>query len=74
MTKKTTRNFDKRYGNRVTAVYRGTSLEPAEAQLRTVKLLDAFTQVLTGVVGRECTQEELLGIAMVSGNLSRRHK
>jgi len=62
MGQKITQNFEKRFGGNITVAYRQKSLEPEELQIRNSRLLKAFTQVLTGILKREPTQEELLGI------------
>ena len=66
MGRKRTQNFNKRFGDRVTVTYRQKPFEPEESQIHNSKLLKAFTQVFTGILEREPTQEELLGIADIS--------
>jgi hypothetical protein len=66
MGQKTTENFDKRFGDRITVAYRQKHWEPEEAQIHNSKLLKAYTQVLVGLLNREATQEELLGIVNIA--------
>jgi len=56
------KNFEKRFGDKIAVAYRQKALEPAELQICNSRLLKAFKQVLTGILKREPTQEELLGI------------
>lgn len=62
MKKILAKKFEKRFGDRITVTYRQKSLEPEELQINNSRLLKAFKQVLTGLLKREPTEEELLGI------------
>ena len=59
-------NFQKRFEGKIEVAYREKPLEPAEQQIQNTRLLKAFTQVLSSVLKREPTQEELLGIVDIS--------
>ena len=63
-----TRNFQKRFEGKIEVAYREKPLEPAEQQIQNTRLLKAFTQVLSSVLKREPTQEELLGIVDISNH------
>ena len=72
MGHKTTQNFDKRFGRRITATYRQKPLEPEEAQICNSKLNKAFVQLLAGTLNREPTPEEQLGISEIKLPKNRR--
>ena len=61
-------NFQKRFEGKIEVAYREKPLEPAEQQIQNTRLLKAFTQVLSSVLKREPTQEELLGIVDISNH------
>lgn len=54
-------NFNKRFGDRIQVVY-AQNLSPSEKEFRNRKLCEAVIKVLSGILGREPTQKELLGI------------
>lgn len=58
-------NFNKRFGDRIRIVYT-QKLSAAEKQLLNEKLCKAMMQVLSGILGREPTQRELLGLDDIS--------
>ena len=58
-------NFNKRFGGRIRVVY-AQKLSAAEKQLQDEKLYKAITQVLSGILGREPTQREVLGLDDIS--------
>ena len=58
-------NFNKRFGGRVRIVYSKKS-SASERKLQYGKLCQAIIKVLSGILGREPTQKELLGIEDIS--------
>jgi len=60
-------NFNKRFGDRIRAVYAQDS-SVSEKQLRNGRLCEAIIKVLSGILGREPTQNELLGIEDLTKN------
>ena len=58
-------NFSKRFGGRVRIVYSEKS-STSEKKLRHGRICQAMIQVLSGILGREPTQKELLGIEDIS--------
>lgn len=56
------KNFKKRFGDRITVTYLEKPLSPAEQKIQNQKISKAFADVLTGILGREPTPNELLGI------------
>jgi len=66
MGQQITKNFQNRFEDRISVSYREKSIEPAEQQIRSTRIVKAFTQILTGILKREPTKEELLGIVDIS--------
>ena len=60
-----TDNFHKRFGDRIEMVFLDKPLEPTEQKIRDVKILKAYTLLLTEILKREPTPEELLGIVKI---------
>jgi len=58
-------NFNKRFGGRIRVVY-AQKLSVEEKQLQNEKLCKAMIQVLSGILGREPTQREVLGLDDIS--------
>jgi len=58
-------NFNKRFGGRIRIVY-AQKLSVEEKQLVNEKLCKAMMEVLSGILGREPTQREILGLDDVS--------
>ena len=58
-------NFNKRFGGRIRVVY-AQKPSASEKQLQDEKLYKAITQVLSGILGREPTQREVLGLDDIS--------
>lgn len=54
-------NFNKRFGGRIRIVY-AQKVSALERQVLNERLCKAMIEVLTGILGREPTQRELLGI------------
>jgi len=54
-------NFNKRFGGRIRIVY-AQKVSVIEKQVLNERLCKAMVGVLTGILGREPTQKELLGI------------
>ena len=61
-----TKNFYKRFGDRIKVVYLDKPLEPTEQKIRNAKIRVAFTLMLSEILKREPTQEELLGITKIN--------
>ena len=64
--------FQKRFGDRITAVYADKPRTAVEQQVQGETLAKAVTQVIAGILKREPTQEELLGLVDISESRSRR--
>ena len=58
-------NFHKRFGDRIIVTYTDKPHLPEEQALQNKDIADAIVQVLTGILKREPTQDELLGIIEV---------
>ena len=58
-------NFNKRFGGRIRVVY-AQKLSATEKQLQNERLCKAMIQVLSGILGREPTQREILGLDDIS--------
>ena len=63
-------NFDKRFKSRISVVYLKTPISGSAHKAFNRNLCKALKAVLTGILGREPTQSELLGIE----DLSKRNK
>lgn len=74
MGQKLSNNFKKRFEDRINVTYQQKHLEPAEQKIRDGRLVKAYTQVLAGILKREPTQEELLGLVDISIPIARRKK
>ncbi len=63
MGKRAENNFEKRFGNppRFNVVYPNKPLEGGERIYRNKKIVSAVEQVLTGIIGRKPTADELSG-------------
>ncbi len=57
------KNFEKRFGNpsRINVVYPTKPLEGSERVAHNKKIVNAVEQVLTGILGRKPTADELTG-------------
>jgi len=64
--------FQKRFGDRITAVYADKPRTVVDQQVQGETLAKAVTQVIAGILKREPTQEELLGLVDISEAHSRR--
>lgn len=58
-------NFNKRFGGRIRVVYTQKT-SAAEKQIQDERLCKAMMQVLSGILGREPTQREVLGLDDIS--------
>jgi hypothetical protein len=58
-------NFNKRFGGRIRVVY-AQKLSVEEKQLLNEKLCKAMIEILSGILGREPTQREILGLDDIS--------
>lgn len=63
MGKRTENNFKKRFGDppRFNVIYPKKPLEGSERIYRNQKIADAVDKVLTGILGRKPTKDELIG-------------
>jgi hypothetical protein len=66
MRKTTDRNFKERFGNRISMVFADKPLSPAEQKIQNNALCKAIKEVMAGILGREPTEAELLGLEDVS--------
>ncbi len=64
--------FQKRFSGRISVVYAERSGSPAEQKMQNEALAKAVAQVMAGILKREPTQEELLGLADISQAVCRR--
>lgn len=65
MGQRVTKNFERRFADKISVYFPEKVPEPVEQEIRNTKLVKAFTDVLSGILKREPTQEELLGIIEV---------
>jgi hypothetical protein len=72
MGKPLVNQFQKRFGDRITAVYADKPCTAIEQQVQGEALAKAITQVIAGILKREPTPEELLGLVDLSEQNSRR--
>ena len=63
MGKRIVNNFEKRFGDppRFNVIYPKKPLEGSERIYRNQKIADAVDKVLTGILGRKPTKDELIG-------------
>lgn len=66
MAQKMDNNFKRRFGDRISISYLVKSFTPAERELHNTKLYKAIRKVIAGVLKREPTPEELLGLKDIS--------
>ena len=64
--------FQKRFRDRITVVYADKPRTAVEQQVQGETLAKAVTQVIAGILKREPSQEELLGLVDISEANSRR--
>lgn len=64
-------NFHRRFGDRIHVVY-SQHLSLTEKEALKARLNEAIIKVLTGILGREPTQKELMGIDDLS--INKKHK
>lgn len=67
MGRKIAENFQKRFGDRITFRYPSKPLEGLERRQQNEKIFDAFKNVLSGILKREPTTNELFGVEDISG-------
>ena len=65
-------NFKKRFSDRVRMVYREGSITASEQKLQNEILAKAVIQVLAGILNREPTYEELLGVVEIKNIKTKR--
>lgn len=68
------KNFHKRFGNRIGVSFAERPLSPTERKAQNETLCKAITEVMAGILKREPTQEELLGLEDISAHKRRRRK
>jgi len=74
MRKTTGRNFKKRFGGRISMVFADRPLSPTEQRVNNNTLAKAIREVMAGILGREPTDAELLGVEDISVHKRRRKK
>ena len=72
MGKPVVSQFQKRFGDRITAVYADKPCTAIEQQVQGEALAKAITQVIAGILKREPTPDELLGLVDISVNSRRK--
>lgn len=65
-------NIKNRFGDRISVSYPNRQLDPNEQKIQNENLVKAFSQVLAGVLKRELTQDDLLGLEDLSARKRRR--
>lgn len=74
MARKMDNNFKRRFGDRISISYLVKSFTPAEREVQNTKLYKAIRKVMAGVLKREPTHEEILGLKGISGHKFRHKK
>jgi len=59
-------NFNRRFGNRISIIYSNKPAGTSEQHIQNENIWKAFSNVLSGIIGREPTQAELFGIVDIS--------
>ncbi len=72
MRQRMDKNFQKRFEDRISVVFPERLLAPTEQRARNDSLVKAITEVMAGILKREPTQEELLGLEDISTHKRRR--
>ena len=72
MAQRMDKNFRRRFKDRIVVVYLDKSLTPAERKVQDTKLYKAIRQVMAGILKREPTQEEIVGLKDISKHKFRR--
>ena len=73
MGQRTRINFDKRFGGRIRVVY-AQKTSALDKQLQNGRLCEAIIKVMSGILGREPTQREILGLDDISKCRLKKHK
>lgn len=73
MGQRTKINFDKRFGGRIRMVY-AQKISALDKQLQNGKLCKAIIKVMSGILGREPTQREILGLDDISKCRLKKHR
>ncbi|MBI5643239.1 MAG: hypothetical protein HY954_07165 [Deltaproteobacteria bacterium] len=68
------KNFLKRFGGRFSTSFAERPLTPTEHKVQNEALCRAITEVMAGILKREPTQEELLGLEDISIHKRKRGK
>jgi len=66
MRKTTDRNFNKRFGDRISMVFADKPLPPAEQKAQSNALYRTIREVMAGILGREPTDAEICGSKDIS--------
>lgn len=66
MGRKTETSFHKRFGGRISVLFSDRSLQPAGSKAQNEALCRAIKEVMAGILKREPTEEELLGVDDIS--------
>lgn len=74
MGKPLTNQFQKRFSGRISAVYAKRPGSLTEQKMQNEALAKAVAQVMAGILKREPTQEELLGLKDISQTCCRRKR
>ena len=72
MERKTETNFQKRFGGRTSVTFSDRPFHPAETKAQNETLCRAVREVIAGILEREPTTEEMLGIEEISTLKKRR--
>lgn len=65
MGQRIAKNFERRFTDKIIVYFPKKMPEPSEQEIRNGKIVKALIGVLSGILKREPTQEELLGISEV---------
>lgn len=74
MSQKIAGNFKKRFGDRINLVYADKPSSASERQMQNSKICKAITSVISGILGREPTHNEILGIDDIFLKKKRKNK
>ncbi|MBI5888875.1 MAG: hypothetical protein HZB82_09235 [Deltaproteobacteria bacterium] len=74
MRQRIDKNFQKRFGGRITVSFADRPLPPTERKAQNETLCSAIAEVMAGILKREPTDAELLGVEDISAKKHRRKK
>ena len=66
MGKRLTNNFKKRFGDPIKVVYPDKPLEGEERRIQNEKIFQTYAAVLSGILKREPTTDEIAGVKELS--------